>query len=130
MDLNGREAAVFGGMLCSSNEADDAELTGDQINDEAGGQTDEQLDGGHGKDVAGGPDNIGEARRLTISNDPGRPTRREVEEHMPFQWPYRSWCKRCVRSGSAASFHRRKTAEEREFCKDRIPTMSLDPCFM
>ena len=84
VDLNGREAAVFGGMLCGSNEADDAELIGDQVKEEAGGQTNEQLDEGHGKDVAGGLDNIGEARQLRIPNDPGRPTRREVEEHIPF----------------------------------------------
>ena len=125
MDLNGREAAVSGGMLCSSKEAaDNAELIVDQINDEVGGLTNEQLDEGHGKIVAGGPDNISEARTLRIPNDPGRPTRREVEEHMPFHWPYRSWCKHCVRGRSAASPHRRKTAEEREFGKNRIPTIS------
>ena len=126
MDLNGREAAVSGGMLCRSNEADDAELFGDQLNDEVGGQTNEQLDGGDGKDVAGCPDNIREARQLRILNDPGRPSRREVEEHMPFHWPYMSWCKRCVRGRSAASPHRRNTAEETEFGKNRIPTISLD----
>ena len=44
---------MFGGMLCSSNEADGhAELIGDQVIDEVGGQPSEQLDKGHGSDVA------------------------------------------------------------------------------
>ena len=64
MDLNGKEAAVSGGTLCSSNEADDAALIGDQVNEESEGGTNEQRNEGHGKDVAGGPDNIGEARHL------------------------------------------------------------------
>ena len=92
VDLNGDEAAVSGDILCSSNEADrNADLIGHCGHDEVGGQTDEQFEEGQGNDVVGGPDNIGEARKLRIPNDPGHPTRREVEEHMPFQWPYRSW---------------------------------------
>ena len=88
VDLNIREAAVFVGISCSSTEADgNAEIIGDHGNDEVGGQTNEQLNEGHGKDVVGGPDNVSEARALRISNDPGHPTRREVEEHMPLHWP-------------------------------------------
>ena len=41
VDLSGGEAAVLGGLLCSSNEADEnAELIGDHGNDEAGDPTD------------------------------------------------------------------------------------------
>ena len=74
MDLNGRKAAVSGRILRSSNEADgNAEFISDLVNEEVGGQTSEQLDEGHGQDVEGGPDNIGEARKLrsrTILNAP------------------------------------------------------------
>ena len=74
--------------MCSSNEADgNAELIGDRGNDEVGGQTSEQLNEGHDKDVVGGPDNISEARKLRIPKDPGRPTRRESEELMSLHWP-------------------------------------------
>ena len=88
VDPNGGAAAVFDGNLCGSNGADgNAELTGGHGNGEVGEQTNEQLDEGQGEEFVGGPDNIGEARKLRIPNDPGRPTRREAEEHTPFHWP-------------------------------------------
>ena len=92
VDLNGGEAAASGGILCSSNEGDaNAELIGDHGNDEVGDHPSSDEVGDHGndevgdhpKDVMGGSDNIGEARKLRIPNVPGRATRREVEEHVP-----------------------------------------------
>ena len=42
-------------------------------------------------------DSSAELRRPTTSRHPGRPTRQEWEEHQLLHWPYRSWCKHCVR---------------------------------
>ena len=65
-----------------------------------------------------------------IPYDPGRPTRKELFEHLPLHWPFRSWCRHCVCGRGVSSPHRSRTAEERDFGRGRIPTLSMDRCFL
>ena len=72
-----------------------------------------------------------EARHPAMPRNPGRPTRIEWEEHQLLHWPYRSWCKHCVRGKAHASPHKTKSEQEREERRDSgIPTISYDHCFM
>ena len=71
-----------------------------------------------------------EARQPNVPLSIGRPTKREMEEHCVSHWPFRSWCRHCVRGRAVSSSHRRKTAEAEEFARDRVPTISVDDCFM
>ena len=71
-----------------------------------------------------------EARPPRVPHDPGRPTRKELAEHLCIHWPFRSWCRHCVCGRAVASPHRSRTEEDREFGRGRIPTISLDHCFL
>ena len=72
-----------------------------------------------------------DGRRPAIACDPGRPTQQELLEHRCTHWPFRSWCRHCVRGRAMASPHRKKSAEAREFAEGgRVPTLSLDHCFL
>ena len=71
-----------------------------------------------------------EVRTPRLACDPGRPTAREIREHNVTHWPYRSWCRHCVRARGIARHHRRRSAEDREFSKGRVPTISIDHCFL
>ena len=75
-------------------------------------------------------DTIEEARRPRVQCHPNKPSKKEIEEHRVTHWPFRSWCRHCVRGRAVSSPHRRKTAEAEEFSRDRIPTISFDHCFM
>ena len=71
-----------------------------------------------------------EVRRPKIPHDPGRPTKRELQEHLPLHWPFRSWCRHCVAGRGVASPHRSRTEDDREFGRGRIPILSMDHCFL
>ena len=71
-----------------------------------------------------------EGRKPRIQCHPNKPSKKEVEEHRCTHWPFRSWCRHCVRGRAVSSPHRRKTADAEEFAKDRVPTISIDHCFM
>ena len=71
-----------------------------------------------------------EARQPRLPHDPGRPTKEEVRRHMVHHWPYRAWCRHCVRGRAVSSQHRTKTDEEKECGRSRIPTISFDHCFL
>ena len=71
-----------------------------------------------------------EARAPRLPHDPGRPTKRELREHLCLHWPFRSWCRHCVCGRAVASPHRSRTSEDREFGRGRIPTISMDHCFL
>ena len=62
--------------------------------------------------------------------DPGKPTARERAEHMVLHYPYRSWCRHCARGRGCSRHHKRRSAEDREFSKGRVPTLSFDHCFL
>ena len=92
--------------------ADAGELSGDEAQQDA--QEDAQ-----------------EGREPVIACDPGRPTREEFLYHRCTHWPFRAWCKHCVRGQPIASPHRSKKEEKREFLGEgRVPTISLDHCFL
>ena len=71
-----------------------------------------------------------EARLPKLPHDPGRPTKRELREHLPLHWPFRSWCRHCVMGRAVSSPHKSRTDDDREFGRGRIPTLSLDHCFL
>ena len=105
--------------------------TGQTSNEADGNKADsaENREEAAAEDSAGEVD--GEARVPVVSCDPGRPTRREMFEHQCTHWPFRSWCRHCVRGRATASPHRRRTADTREFAQDRrVPTISFDHCFL
>ena len=45
-------------------------------------------------------------------------------------YPYRSWCRHCTRGRGASRPHRKRSEEDREFSKGRLPTISLDHCLL
>ena len=80
---------------------------------------------------AGSAGESDEARRPRIACDPGRPTRKEFLDHRCTHWPFRSWCKHCVRGRAVCSPHRKKDQEAKDFAQDgRVPTLSMDHCFL
>ena len=56
-------------------------------------------------------DDEDQARQPRLPHDPGRPTKEEVRRHMVHRWPFRAWCRHCLRGRGVASPHRTKTAE-------------------
>ena len=105
------------------NEDDIAELFGDF--DEA---PEERAQGASPEEAQ---DDAQEGRKPVIACDPGRPTREEYASHRCTHWPFRAWCRHCVRGRAIASPHRTRTDEKREFREDgRVPTISLDHCFL
>ena len=77
-----------------------------------------------------GTDPDEEVRVPRTPPDPGRPTARERAEHGVLHYPYRSWCRHCVRGRGCSRHHKKRSAEDREFSKDRVPTLSVDHCFL
>ena len=72
-----------------------------------------------------------EGRKPVVVCDPGRPTRAEYLVHRCTHWPFRTWCRHCVRGRAIASPHRRQGDKKREFLGEgRVPTISLDHCFL
>ena len=71
-----------------------------------------------------------EARVPRVPHDPGKPTAKELAEHLLLHWPFRSWCRHCVRGRGVASPHKSRTDEDRDFGRGRIPTVSMDHCFL
>ena len=57
---------------------------------------------------------------------PGRPTKREIEEHCVAHWPFRSWCRHCVLGRAQGSPHYSRGSEDRQFARSGPPTMSMD----
>ena len=92
------------------------------------------VDGDVGVDDAavGGEDRVAEdqARQPRLPHDPGRPTKREIAEHCISHWPFRPWCRHCVYCRAVCKPHRSRSDEDREFGRERIPTISLDYCFL
>ena len=87
-------------------------------------------DQGPTEEVTASDSEVDEARVVKRPHDPGKPTRKELEEHLPLHWPFRSWCRHCVRGRGVASPHKRRSDEDKEFPQGRIPTISLDHCFL
>ena len=71
-----------------------------------------------------------QARVVKRPHDPGKPTRKEMEEHLPTHWPFRSWCRHCVSGRCVASPHKSRSQEDKEFPRRRMPTISMDHCFL
>ena len=71
-----------------------------------------------------------EERQPRTPHDPGRPTKEEVKRHMLHHWPFRAWCRHCVMGRAVGSPHKTKTDDDREFGRSRVPTLSLDHCFL
>ena len=85
-----------------------------------------------GEAVVGGEDLVAadRARQPKLPHDPGRPTEREIAEHCVSHWPFRSWCRHCVCGRAVSKPHRSRSDEDREFGRERIPTITLDHCFV
>ena len=75
-------------------------------------------------------EDVEEARELRTPHNPGKPTKKEIEDHLPLHWPFRSWCRHCVLGRAVSSPHRARTEADREFARERIPTISMDHCFL
>ena len=60
-----------------------------------------------------------EARQLRTPHNPGRPTKKEIEDHLPLHWPFRSWCRHCVCGRAVASPHRQRTEVDRAFAREK-----------
>ena len=73
---------------------------------------------------------VDEARAPRLPHNPGRPTKREIAEHCVSHWPFRSWCRHCVCGRAAGSPHKVRSDADREFGRARIPTISMDHCFL
>ena len=73
-----------------------------------------------------------EGRCPRIPVDPGRPTKREIEEHNATHWPFRSWCPHCVRGRACSSPHPRPGGgvEKDALTETGVATISLDYCFV
>ena len=89
-------------------------------------------DVGVGESVVGGEGLVAEdqARQPRLPHDPGRPTKPEIAEHCVSHWPFRCWCRHCVCGRAVSKAHRSRSDEDREFGRERIPTISLDHCFL
>ena len=109
------------GVISSTGEAKDGDETGEGSDDvkEEGEAPTEELD-----------QDIEEARMPKTPHNPGKPTRKEIEDHLPLHWPFRSWCRHCVLGRAVSSPHRARTEVDREFARERIPTISMDHCFL
>ena len=60
-----------------------------------------------------GEEEVRQPRLLVI---PGRPSKKEIEDHCVCHWPFKSWCRRCVRNGacSGQSPSRSRGARQRD----------------
>ena len=61
---------------------------------------------------------------------PGRPTRKEIEDHCVAHWPFRSWCRHCVLGRAQGSPHHSRGSLDRQMARSGPPTISMDHCFM
>ena len=77
------------------------------------------------EDASGGEE---QARCPKVPVDPGRPTKKEIEEHNCLHWPFRSWCPHCVRAKAVTAPHpRRYDQVTSDGLEDTgITTISLD----
>ena len=66
------------------------------------------------------------AKNKSIPNPKG-PSKQEREDHEQTHYPYRSWCKHCVKGRGREDRHNRKAKEDE---KPEIPTIAMDYCFM
>ena len=73
---------------------------------------------------------VEEVRQPRAPLVPGRPTKREIEDHSVCHWPFRSWCRHCVRGRAQGSPHRSRSELDREHSRLGHPTISLDHCFL
>ena len=73
---------------------------------------------------------VEEARVPRVRPDPEKPTARERLEHNISHDSYLSWCRHCTRDRGATRPLRKRSEEDREFSKGRVPTISLDHCFL
>ena len=81
----------------------------------------------NGEDLAGEED---QARQPRLPNDPHRPAKREIAEYCVSHWPFRTWCRHCVCGRVVSKPHGSRSDEDHEFGRERIPTDSLDHCFL
>ena len=79
--------------------------------------------------VASDSESEGEARQPRLPQNPGRPTKRQIAEHCVGHWLFRSLCGHCVCGRAAGSPHKARSEGDREFGRERIPTIRLDHCF-
>ena len=91
-----------------------------------------EVEGADVQDAVGVEDGVAvdEARKARVQGTPYRPTKEEIAEHRCTHWPFRSWCRHCVRARAVSSPHKRRTPEDIEFLKTRVPTVSVGHCFM
>ena len=90
----------------------------------------EAVGGAEGVQPETASDAIEEARQPRLPHNPGRPTKREIAEHCVSHWPFRSWCRHCVCGRASGSPHKSRSDSDREFGRERIPTISMDHCFL
>jgi hypothetical protein len=67
-----------------------------------------------------------EGRRPKIISDPGKLSRKELEDHMPLHIPYRAWCPHCVRGRGINNLH----VAGNEYATSQVPMVCLDYGFL
>jgi len=60
---------------------------------------------------------------------PGQPTKAEKERHELTHYPFRSWCKHCVRGKGKENPHRRSKVAEGKEDEKEVPEIHIDYCF-
>ena len=60
---------------------------------------------------------------------PGQPTKMEKESHELTHYPFRSWCKHCVRGKGKESPHKKKKEKGDKDVDEEVPEIHVDYCF-
>ena len=81
------------------------------------------------RSAADGTD-VEEVRQLRAPLVPGRPAKKEIEDHSFCHWPCRAWCRHCVRGRAQGSPHRTRSELDRKHSLLGHPTISPDHCFL
>ena len=72
---------------------------------------------------------VEEARAARVPADPGRPTKKEVDEHNASHIPYRPWCPHCVKGKAVSDPHKSKRTDRDDMKDTGVVTVSLDYCW-
>ena len=95
------EAGNRQGVIFSAGEATD-----DSGEAESSGTVDVDGEASENEDVE-------EARVPRTPHNPGKPTKKEMEDHLPLHWPFRSRCRHCVLGRAVSSPHKARTETDR-----------------
>ena len=98
--------------------------------DKVGESIADDSDAGEERRSAAEGTDVEEVRQQIAPLVPGRPTKKEIEDHSVCHCPVRSWCRHCVRDRAQGSPHRSSVELDREHSRLGHPTISLDHRFL